>query len=197
LRDQWISGKELLDGIIEHGFCEPLIVISLTFYTTTVENGAVYGDAVFNREILNDVLPAVVRQFSTYAENDSPEAIAAAGDHFGIAGLSDGALYVLRLIAAAPENFAWFGCYSGNNGTKDVAEALNSSDAEIGYFITGAGSEDSQRRNVENEFVWLQERTEKIREGENAACIIVEESGHSWTTWYTMLYNTLLVFFSD
>ena len=194
-RDRQLRGKDLLDGMIEQGYCDPLIVISPTFYTDTAESGTVYSDFQFSREMVRDILPAVARYFGTYAESDSPEALAASRDHFGIAGLSDGALFTLRLEAYAPEYFAWFGCFSGNNGTKDVAEALNGSGLEIGYFITGAGADDGQRRNVENEFLWIQEETDRIRDGENAACIIVENCGHSWNCWYTMLYNTLLAFF--
>ena len=190
-----IYATKILDGMIEHGYCKPLIVVAPTTYTKTTEAGELYNPDQFIPELANDILPYVVQHYATYALGTSEEDIMKARDHFGVAGFSDGALFTLRSAARYPNYFSWFGAYSGNNGTQDIVDKMNETGLDINFFFAGSGDMDLQHDRVEREYKYFLD-SGKITDGVNSKCMTIVDGGHSWTTWDMCLYNSLLVLFN-
>lgn len=133
----------VLDNMIKQGLCEPLIVVTPTYYSRVEEHPL--GDAeakalaeklndpyigkegddgereqniwpeYFGQELRNNIIPAVESQYLTYANKDvSEENLIATRDHRGFAGLSRGAMTVARSgLTQNTDIISWFGSYSG------------------------------------------------------------------------------------
>lgn len=142
--DQW--GEQtlpVLDNMIDQGLCEPVIVVTPTYYSRVegcplgseqVEelarrlddrhiSGQGKGDdreqniwpQYFGQELRNNIIPAVEGKFSTYAGGDTgEESLIASRDHRAFAGLSRGSMTVCRSgLTQNADIIAWFGSYSG------------------------------------------------------------------------------------
>ena len=89
-----VSVPNLLDRMIEEGFCRPLIVVSPCIYLydrqpSNAGNG--YDYEQFEKEIGIDFLPWIVEKYATYAADGSRETLRAEREHFGVLGASFGA----------------------------------------------------------------------------------------------------------
>ena len=111
-----VSVPNLLDRMIEEGYCRPLIVVSPCIYLydrqpSNAGNG--YDYEQFEQEIGTDFLPWIAENYGTYAADGSPEALRAAREHFGVLGASFGAY--AEYFCVIGENFdllAWY-CFCG------------------------------------------------------------------------------------
>lgn len=133
----------VLDNMIKNGLCEPLIVVTPTYYSRVEEyplgseqveqlaeklndsyiSGEGEGDEreqniwpeYFGQELRNNIIPAVESQYLTYANKDtSEESLIASRDHRAFAGLSRGAMTVARSgLTQNADIISWFGSYSG------------------------------------------------------------------------------------
>ena len=127
----------VLDHMIEDGLCEPLIVVTPTFYADVegVEPTQEQIDAVcaqigeshynsmsglytwyFGDEFRNNIIPAVESKYLTYANKDvSEENLIATRDHRAYCGLSMGS--VTSFHGVLMRNFdviGWCGSWSGS-----------------------------------------------------------------------------------
>ena len=185
--------------MIEQKICKPCIVV--TPVTNTRFLTGVDGGIFQMREELRDyILPYIVENYSTYAADSSLDAISAAREHFGLGGLSNGALCVFK--AGFQYNFPLFGSYAAFSGDYEpwtTAAAIQSGDfAElpITCFFAGAGTFDGQQENSKVGFNYIVENTDRLVEGENAFYVDVT-GGHEWSVWLTDLYNAMQVMFPD
>ena len=199
-RSTTMNVEQLLDKMLESEFCAPFIAVTFTTYATTAEYGYMdYGEASqLTPEFQNDILPEIIRRYSTYAAGTEPEQITSARDHFAMIGYSNGSLDTFRTgLSDSLPYISWFGCYSGNSGAEPVLEALANIPDEfsIRYLFTSAGDSDTQYRFVTEHYQDLLNGTSRLRDGENAYCCVVNSAGHDWTTWILSLYNSLSVFF--
>ncbi len=69
--------KDVLDNAIAAGEIAPLIVVCPTYNNTSPDDSASFSLALtltenYHRELLNDLIPAVESQYSTYADDASP-----------------------------------------------------------------------------------------------------------------------------
>lgn len=76
--------KYILDHGIANGKIQPMIVVCPTYNNTSSEDSGDYSLALrltdnYHNELINDLIPAVEGKYSTYAEDTTPEAIAASG----------------------------------------------------------------------------------------------------------------------
>ena len=76
--------KHILDHGIANGKIQPMIVVCPTYNNTSPEDSGDYSLALrltdnYHNELINDLIPAVEGKYSTYAEDTTPEAIAASG----------------------------------------------------------------------------------------------------------------------
>ena len=133
----------VLDNMIAQGLCDPVIVVTPTYYSRVEDHplgeaeakalaeklGDSYigsegeGDELeqniwpeyFGQELRNNIIPAVESQYSTYANKDtSEENLIATRDHRAFAGLSRGAMTVCRSgLIQNSDIISWFGSFSG------------------------------------------------------------------------------------
>lgn len=133
----------VLDNMIKNGLCEPLIVVTPSYYSRVDDHplGSAEVEALaeklndsyvsgegdgdereqniwpnyFGQELRNNIIPAVESQYLTYANKDvSEENLIATRDHRAFAGLSRGAMTVARSgLTNNADIFAWFGSFSG------------------------------------------------------------------------------------
>ncbi len=201
----YVSTANLIDNMMDTAACRKMIIAAPTFYRNSA-NSYDYSRGIdqerFTRELREDILPALVSHYSTWAADSSPAAISAAREHFAYAGLSMGSMYAYTsVIPDCLDLFAWFGCFSGSDGDMpSLAEQLNRpplSEYPIRYFYNSIGTSDSfysLHWNQYHDLVW---RCDGLSEGENAAFTEFEALGHTYTAWSIGLYNFLPLLFAE
>ena len=217
------STRNVLDNMIKEGLCDPVIVVTPTFYSPvdgkeiTEEQAAEYGASVgednansdaylytmfFKDELRNNIIPLVEGKYSTYAAGDtSEENLAATRDHRAYAGLSMGSLTsVQSIMEGCTDIISYVGSYSGIKSNferfKDIMEG-EFADYDIKYWYNGEGVEDiavAEHVAFYNEV--KEQMSDKFVDGENLCMVMLEDGNHAWTSWITDLYNSLLVFFT-
>lgn len=105
--------KNVLDNAIAAGEMEPLIVVAPTYNNTSPEDSASFGLALslnenYHNELLNDLIPAVEGEYSTFADGTSAEALMASRDHRGFGGFSMGAVVTWRTFQHGLDYFRYF-----------------------------------------------------------------------------------------
>ena len=191
--------KNIYDNMIEQRLCRPLIIVCPTTY-----NGPYYsndgGIEQMATELRETILPYVAENYSTYAESGSLSDLQAAREHFGIGGMSNGALYALNSgMQMDLDLFSNFICFSGNSQPYAVAEAINSEDWKdlpISFFYAGAGYYDSQWQNTFYGFQIIVDQTDRLTEGENAFYQDID-GGHDFGVWNVNIFNALQMAFPE
>ena len=195
-----MSGKMLFDRMIEQGLCEPCIIVCPCVETNLVQ-GLTAGIYQMRDELRKDILPWVAENYSTYAEDGSLESLQAARAHFGLAGLSNGALFVYEGgMRYNFDLFASFAAFSGNGEPWNTVNIIQEGDwagLPIDCLFTGAGTEgDWQQNYTRVGFDYFVENDTRLTEGVNAWRVDVE-GGHEWKVWLTGMYNALQVMFQS
>ena len=202
-----LSTVNLLDRMIASGRCEKLIIACPTFYADE-KNMETYDPKwdgrLFWPELRHDLLPTLVERYSTYAADSGEEAIRAARDHFGYAGLSMGSVIAFQsVLTHCYDLFGWYGCLSGFG--YDVTSLMREVQAQelalgeefpVRYMFHTAGTMDAaweEHRDGYNQMIW--NWGAKLKEGENTAFVTVQYARHDYKTWIIGLYNCLQVFF--
>ncbi len=113
--------KNVLDHLIAEKKMKPMIIVCPTYNNLSNEDSADYSLAIrltaqFPRELVNDLLPAVVNTYPTYAKSDQAADLKAARDHFGYGGFSMGSVSTWQVFMNALEYFSVFLPSSGNAG---------------------------------------------------------------------------------
>ena len=136
--------KNMVDQMIFRSEIEPLIIVmpSFNFYNDclhpanryTARNtrghaGYIEVARIFQYELKNELVPAVEKEYSTYAGFDTSGAsLTASRDHRAFAGLSRGSITTIKSVLC--NCLAWFGSFAPFSGTDiaagDVLECLNS-----------------------------------------------------------------------
>ena len=194
----------LLDNMIYYKYCEPLIVVSPTYYLNDYERDQgdlSYRDSEqFRYELRNDILPYIVSHYSTYAEASTPEAIISARDHFGLIGASYGAYVTYSsVIASNTDMVSWIGAVSGCKSDVQayIAPALDSSafdNMNINFFYTSAGENDSLRSDALTGYLSMLQYCSKINT-RNCSYLEIKGAEHEDRVWDDAIYNCLLIFF--
>jgi enterochelin esterase-like enzyme len=149
------TGKGLFANVLDHaiadGVIHPLIVVCPTYNNTSPEDSGDYSLALqltdqYHNELMNDLIPAVIRSYSTYAADSSKEAIVASRDHRAFAGFSMGSVQTWRTFQYNLNAFRYFMPSSGSGGGDgdDYAEIVRDQGYSADdFFIFGAsGTED-------------------------------------------------------
>ena len=192
--------KNIYDNVIDQGLCKPFILVSVpTLYQT--ENGETdSGYKQMAPEIRNDLLPFIVKNFGTYAEDSSLAAISAAREHFAIGGVDNGATYAY--YCGMKENFdlfANFVCFSGCATPEEYVKNIekgNNAKLPVKTYVNGAGSNDPARFRCLKGFDVITGSSDKFQESINSYYVEVN-GGHNWASWATLTYDALLVLFQD
>lgn len=140
----------VLDHAIANGEIDPLIVVSPTYNNTSSSDSGDYSLAIqltnqYHNELANDLIPAVIRKYSTYAENSTVDAITASRDHRAFAGFSMGSVQTWRTFQYNLNVFRYFMPSSGNAGNsgEEYAELVrNQGYTADDFFIFAASGTD-------------------------------------------------------
>jgi len=149
--------KNVIDNAIAAGEIAPLIVVCPTYNNTSPDDSADFGLALrlnenYRHELLNDLLPAVERKFSTYADDVSPQGLMASRDHRGFGGFSMGAVSTWRTFQYGLDYFRYFLPMSCGTALdmENIVDATRDRD-EAGYFVwVITGSDDFAYRYDES-----------------------------------------------
>ena len=193
-----MCGRIILDNIFEKGLAEPCIVVTPVTETKHVQ-GLTAGIVQMQDELRETILPYIVEHYSTYAKDGSVAGLQAARSHFGLGGLSNGALFTYE--GGMRHDFDLFGSYcafSGNGEPWKTVSAIQSDEfaaLPVDCLFTGAGSlNDWQQNYTKIGFEHFVEKDSRFVEGENAWNVDVN-GGHEWKVWFTCLYNAMQVMF--
>ncbi len=193
-----MCGRVILDNIFEKGLAEPCIVVTPVTETKHVQ-GLTAGIVQMQDELRETILPYIVEHYSTYARDGSVAGLQAARSHFGLGGLSNGALFTYE--GGMRHDFDLFGSYcafSGNGEPWKTVSAIQKDEfaaLPVDCLFTGAGSlNDWQQNYTKIGFEHFVEKDSRFVEGENAWNVDVN-GGHEWKVWFTCLYNAMQVMF--
>ena len=187
--------KDLLDNMICQGLCEPVIVVAPRFECRREEL-----PVLTDHEFVQDLLPQVVAEYSTYAPDNSRESIAKARNHFGCVGFDYGADYMFRCIMEnALDMVSWYGSIALRaTDMKSVGDSLLNNeelrDQQINYLYMSAGEWDELiKNNTKQHIDALQylNQTDKM----TSPFVKIKGAFHDGRSCNTGLYNCLRVFF--
>jgi enterochelin esterase-like enzyme len=203
--DPHVYTTDMLDNMMAAGLCRKMIIVTPTFYRNSdnYNNFNRWDDEEqFTIEIRRDILPLIAKNFSTYAEDGTQEAISAAREHFGYAGLSLGSIYAYNsILPLCLDLFAWFACFSGSETyvdlTVNAVNAINYRKYPILFFYNAAGVNDTMRFNHLQQYKQLLDRCPGLTASENATFTDIYDAGHEYRAWGLGLYNFLLLAFAQ
>lgn len=112
------SFKHIVDHAIEDGKIQSLIIVLPTYNNTSPSDSGAYSlslqlTANFHNELLNDLIPAVEGNYSTYAESTDAAGLAASRDHRAFGGFSMGSMNTWRTFEHCLDYFRYFAPASG------------------------------------------------------------------------------------
>ena len=197
----------MLDRMIEDGWCRPLIVVSPCIYLYDGQPsaaGTAYDYVQFSREIGPDLMAYIAEHYATYAKDGSRESLANAREHFGLLGASFGAY--AEYISVIGDNYdlaAWYTFCGGGvidpgtlvqswqeRGTQDLPLRLLY--ISEGEFDDRAGPEGSYHG-----LLYYGESTGKYFTPDNVRFTLVKGWGHEDHSYLVGLFNTLQLFFQE
>ena len=198
--DIQMCGRVIFDNIFEKGHAKPCIIVTPVTETNQCQ-GLTAGIYQMRDELREYILPYVAEHYSTYAADGSLESLQAARDHFGLGGLSNGALFVYE--GGMRYNFDLFGSYAAfsGNGEPWITVAIIQDEAyanlPIRCYFTGAGTwNDLQENYTSIGYSYFLEKDSRLIDGKNAWHVNVEGE-HEWKVWFTDMYNALPLMFQE
>ncbi len=231
-QDYWLTEKSdrthgkttmrVVDHMIEEGMCEPLIIVTPTFYgdvegveldeekvkAMCEEIGEPNYDSIgglytwfFGEEFRNNVIPAVESVYPTFAEgNVTEENLIATRDHRAYCGLSMGSLTSFHGILM--QNFdliGWCGSWSGAKTDETLFRTTIQEkypDMTLNFWYNGNGVDDiAFQEHYDLYNALMESMSDKFTDGENSVMVVFENGAHNYAAWVADLYNCLLVFF--
>lgn len=214
--------RNVLDNMIQDGLCDPMIIVTPTFYSGVegVEITDDQCDAViaelgednytkiedlytwyFQYELRDQIIPLIESTYSTYAQGDvSEENLIATRDHRAYAGLSMGSMTSMHSILMGNLDYiSYIGSFSGAKTNLDLFTSTlqeKYADYPVNYWFNGEGTEDiAFEEHYKFYYDVLDAMPDKFIDTENAAMVILDGSQHNYAAWIADLYNALLVFF--
>ncbi len=201
------SFKNVIDNAIEHGKFDRLIIVCPT-YNNTNENGqdsanfslALQLNQNYHNELINDLIPAVESKYHTYAEDVTPQAVAASRDHRGFGGFSMGSVATWRTFQNCLDYFSYFipmscGTSLDDDNILEAAKGREQSDYFV-YIMTGtedfAYSYDNNRAEKMRTSPYFTEAAEGAH-GNFAYCVKKGYS-HGGVAAIEYTYNGLMLF---
>lgn len=139
--------KNILDNMIEHGDCQPCIVVAPTFYLSGDGDTSVAGSGVaveqFPTELADDLIPAVEGTFRTYATVGSRADLRRSRNHRAFGGFSMGSVCTWWTFTKALDLFRYYiptsgdcwalGTQAGRSNPMGTAEYLAAAVTEQHY----------------------------------------------------------------
>ncbi|WP_186277750.1 alpha/beta hydrolase-fold protein [Lactobacillus sp. LL6] len=138
--------KNVLDNAIAEGIMTPMIVVCPTYNNLSPQDSSDYNLAVrlannYHNELTNDLMPAIAKEFSTFAKSDNQTDIKLARDHHAFCGFSMGAVTTWFTFQYALDYFRYFMPSSGaitDNGELMAQMVINQNKKWNDFFIFAA-----------------------------------------------------------
>ena len=138
--------KNVIDNAIQNGEISPVIIVCPTYNNTSSQDSADFSLALnlnrnYHNELINDLIPAVESEYSTYAENITPEELKKSHEHRGFGGFSMGSVATWRTFQNCLDYFSYFMPMSCGTSLDDeniwkTAENYNQDDYFV-FMMTG------------------------------------------------------------
>lgn len=192
--------KHILDHGIANGEIQPMIVVCPTYNNTSPEDSGDYSLALrltdnYHNELINDLIPAVEGKYSTYAEDTTPEAIAASRDYRAFCGFSMGSMATWRTFEHSLDYFRYFMPSSGGPAasTETYESVIKDSGHEWDdFFIFAAsGTNDFAYSGFKNGIDAMRESDSglfRFADNEAEGNLYYLESDGDHSGYYAMLY---------
>lgn len=226
--DAWLDCckvKNMLDYMFDEKQVEPFIVVFPSYYKEKVgrvgppdrevERGHVL---FFQKELIEDLMPAVEKNFNTYAEDTTKQAFKASRMHRGFGGFSMGAATTWFVLTNNMDYFSYFvplsgDCWEleGQGGlfkSEETAKLLHEQVIKSGYGVneyfiyTATGTEDfaydalNAQVNAMHKFPDTFVEAEELSKG-NFHYLLAEGEVHEYEAVCNYLYNILPYLFKE
>lgn len=179
----YVKAHAIVDNLIAAGQAVPMIVVMPNGRAlpddTPGENpfqpAKAAGFAKFERDLLDHLIPAVERKYSTYTDRE----------HRGIAGLSMGGGQTFNFGLGHLDTFAWIGAFSAAPNTKPPAELVPdpaAARAQLKLLYVSCGNKDGLINFSQGVHRYLKEH-------EVPHLWNVDDHGHNGETWGSNLYH--------
>lgn len=200
--------KNVLDNAIAAGLISPLIVVCPTYNNTSPQDSANFSLALtlnqnYHHELLNDLVPAVEKTYSTHAESTTPDGLAASRDHRGFGGFSMGAVATWRTFEHALDYFRYFLPMScGTSLDMNTILAAGSKRQVSDFFVWVITGSDDFAHGYEEDRVALMRKTPSFVESDdeqsgNFAYRVKEGYAHDGRAASEYTYNGLRWFWAN
>ncbi len=225
--DAWLDScpfKNMLDRSIESGEAKPLIVVFPSFYKTksTRKDGEIDHDfehasvLSFQRELTEQLIPALEGKYRGFAEGTDPEALKKARNHRGFGGFSMGGVNTWYAFYLHIDYFSVFlplsgdlwlyGEKGGSKKPRETAEALRDAALEKGIgpedfaIYAATGSEDIACPNLTPQIEAMKKLdffrfSEDYSKG-NLHYLLAEGYYHEYPAVFQYVYNYLPYLFA-
>lgn len=189
--------KIIMDNLIYNGLIEPFIIVtpngrSSADHSPSSDYNSFY---LFGKELRNDLIPYIDKNYSTYAEYDEAGYdLTKARDHRAMAGLSMGGMQTINIgLCECFDIISYFGAFSAAPTTypaSTIVEKLKGfSEYNINFFYNICGTEDQIAIASASAAVSsLTGLTDKLSEDRNFIWQTVS-GGHSFDIWFLGFYN--------
>lgn len=195
--------KNVLDNAMAGGDMEPMIVVCPTYNNTSSSDSDNYGLALeltdnYHNELINDLIPAVEGTYSTYADDTSPEGLAASRDHRAFCGFSMGSVTTWHTFEYCLDYFRYFMPSSGSLTTDGdyMASIVRESghDWDDFFIFAASGTEDFAYSSFRRQIQAMEDVEDVFRTADNEAegnlWFLVQEGGtHSGEYALQYFYN--------
>ncbi len=194
--------KNVIDNALANGDMQPLIIVCPTYNNTSPEDSASFSLALqlnqnYHHELVNDLMPAVESRYSTYAEDTSPEGLAASRDHRGFGGFSMGSVATWRTFQNCLDYFRYFLPMSCGTSLDDETIFAAAEDRDPGsYFVWVMTGTEDFAYGYDNSRVERMRDTYYFSEEENFAYRVKEGYDHGGMASMEYTYNGLCWFWS-
>jgi enterochelin esterase-like enzyme len=177
----------LLDNLIADGKAVPMIIVMPNGRAQKNDRaeGNVFASApafaVFEQDLLDDVIPAIESRYSTYRDRE----------HRALAGLSMGGGQSLNFGLTHLDTFAWVGGFSSAPNTKPPAELIPDPDrarGQLRLLWLSCGNQDGLLGISQGMHEYLSEQ-------EVPHVWHVDGNGHDPTHWRNSLYHFVQMIF--
>lgn len=186
---RFAAPDKLLDNLIKDGKAVPMIVVMPN--GRAQKNDRAGGDvfasapafAVFERDLLDDVIPAIESHFPVQADRE----------HRALAGLSMGGGQSLNFGLAHLDTFAWIGGFSSAPNTKTPEELVPNpakTREQLKLLWLSCGNKD--------DLIGISQRMQRYLKKNDVPHIWnVDANGHDPTHWRNNLYHFAQLLFND
>ena len=202
-----VSVPNMLDRMIEEGWCKPLIVVSPCIYLYDGHPSAAgneYDYIQFSREFGPDLLSFIAENYATYAADGSREGLADVREHFGLLGASFGAY--AEYISVIGDNFdlaAWY-TFCGGGGIDpgylvSSWEAAGTKELPLRLLYIAEGEYDDRYapESSYHNLLYYGKNVGGFFSEENVRYTMIQGWGHEDHSYLVGLFNTLQLFFRD